>query len=148
MSLPIFNGNFVYTKEVANLSKAISINGRDSDEIENYNTEYLNLENVGKYLIFRLDSEYGQDDLMNDHMIMQIVNETGRGETQNIKAVHRGVGYVIKDYDSSNLRSQLKEKRRIRRNIRLSSNDPYNGGKKTRGNKQRKQKTMKKSKKH
>jgi hypothetical protein len=137
MSLPIFNGNFVYTKEVANLSKAISINGRDSNEIENYNTEYLNLENVGKYLIFRLDSEYGQDDPTNDHMIMQIVNEAGRGETPNIKAVYRGVGNVIKDYDSSYLRSQRKSR------INL-----YNGGKKTRGNKQIKQKTMKKSKKH
>jgi hypothetical protein len=140
MSLPIFNGNSVYTKEVANLSKAISINGRDSNEIENYNTEYLNLENVGKYLIFRLDSEYGQDDLMNYHMIMQIVNEAGRGETPNIKAVHRGVGNVIEDYDSSYLRGQRK-----RRN---NNNNLYYGGKKTRGNKQRKQKTMKKSKKH
>jgi hypothetical protein len=143
MSLPIFKGNFVYTKEVANLSKAISINGRDSNEIENYNTEYLNLENVGKYLIFRLDSEYGQDDPTNDHMIMQIVNEAGRGETPNIKAVYRGVGYVIKDYDRLNLRSQYNANRSLRRN----RSNPY-GGKKTRGNKQRKQKTMKKSKKH
>jgi hypothetical protein len=79
---------------------------------------------------------------------MQIINEAGRGETPNIKAVHRGVGYVIKDYNSSDRRSQLNEKRSVRRNsVRRNSFNPY-GGKKTRGNKQRKQKTMKKSKKH
>jgi hypothetical protein len=152
-----------YKNQVANFENPINMFGKDRDDVRAEGMKYLTNDNIGKYLIYRDDNENAQHDENGKYIIKKIICST-KTTPCVIDLVDKDNDGVLNDIDDDDDKNKSKSVKRaftltLSRKIppSIKPNSPprkrhqssnKRGGKKTRNTKKRKQKTIKKSRKH